>query len=393
MESYFTKDPNLLYFNSANLSICPDSVINAIVNYRLEFEQNPTEGLKTSWAKLWEVQASLALFLGADPKDLFLKTNMTEALNAFILGYPLIRGDEILVGELEYGAIANICRYRAERDFLKLRVLQLPQSQIALSTLTQEKLEQEILSQISSKTKMIVLSHVIASTGLKIPIEKIAAVTRKHKIALIIDGAYVAGAIALNFKELGDIDFYACSLYKWLLGPKGTAFGWVNPIHQETLIPLQAGWTTFNSSGSLAEFGEGSRFQQKFQPLGCRDVSPFFAIKELLAFWNTLGIHNIQKRMAALNSFFQQEMKRGLGWSSLLADDPKLQGPMSIFRIPDKLQPRGPELETLMLSQLNIQLHFTVLKSGWYAVFSPHIYNNEQEITLVINRIKKYLYS
>ena len=127
--------------------------------------------------------------------------------------------------------------------------------------------------------------------------------------------------------------------------------------------------------------------------MGCRDVSPFFAIKELLAFWNTLGIHNIQKRMAALNSFFQQEMKRGLGWSSLLADDPKLQGPMSIFRIPDKLQPRGPELETLMLSQLNIQLHFTVLKSGWYAVFPPHIYNNEQEITLVINRIKKYLYS
>lgn len=368
-------------------------MVQAINNYQLEFEQNPTEGLKTSWTKLWEVQSLLALFLGADPKDIFLKANMTEAMNTFILGYPLKTDDEILVGELEYGAIANICRYRAERDCLKLRVLQLPQSQIAFSAITQEKLEREIVSQISSETKMIVLSHVIASTGLKIPIEKIAAVTRKRKIALIIDGAYVAGAMPLNFKELGDIDFYACSLYKWLLGPKGTAFGWVNPIHQETLIPLQAGWTTFDSSGHLAQFGGGSRFQQKFQPLGCRDFSPFFAIKELLVFWNAIGTQNIQNRIATLNYFFQQEVKRELGWHSLLPEDPKLRGPMTVFRIPDKLQPQGAQLAALLLSQLDIQLHFTPLKTGWYGVFSAHIYNSEEQITIAIKRLKNKFYN
>ena len=39
---------------------------------------------------------------------------MTSVLNIFLLGVPLAPGSEILVGEMEYGAIVNVCRMRAE---------------------------------------------------------------------------------------------------------------------------------------------------------------------------------------------------------------------------------------------------------------------------------------
>ncbi|MFM8313109.1 MAG: hypothetical protein ACKOA8_02380, partial [Deltaproteobacteria bacterium] len=70
MTKDFSIPTDILYFNSANLSYCPDSVITAIHHYRREFEQNPTVGLKEAWGKLWKVQQALAQFLGANPMDL-----------------------------------------------------------------------------------------------------------------------------------------------------------------------------------------------------------------------------------------------------------------------------------------------------------------------------------
>jgi isopenicillin-N epimerase len=391
VKSHFSYAPNLLYFNSANLSICPNSVLDAIETYRREFEKNPTQSLKKAWSWLWETQTLLAAFLGANPKDLLLRTNVTEVLNTFILGYPMRTSDEILIGELEYGAISNICRFRANRDSLNVRILKIPQSQIAFSKLTAERLIEDILSQISPRTRMIVLSHVVASLGLRIPIEKIASHTKSQNIALIIDGAYAPGALPVNFSSLNEIDFYGCSLYKWLLGPKGTAFGWVNSKHQESLAPLLAGWTTFETGGVFAEFGGGSRFQEKFKLLGCRDFSPFYALKELLKFWNSIGIEVIQNRIAQLNRFFQQLMAAELGWPFLLANDPSLHSPMTVFRVPEKLQARGETLSDWILSQVGIQIHFTFLNTGWHGVFSPHIYNSELEIEIAVSRLKKIL--
>ena len=391
MKSHFSYNPNLFYFNSANLSICPNSVLDAIENYRREFEKNPTQSLKKAWGRLWETQTLLAGFLGANPKDLLLRTNVTEVLNTFILGHPMKPKDEILIGELEYGAISNICRFRAQRDSLNVRILKIPQSQIALSKLTAEKLIEDILSQISPNTRMLVLSHVIASLGLKIPIDRIASQTKSQNIALIIDGAYAPGAIPVNLGALNDIDFYGCSLYKWLLGPKGTAFGWVNPRQQYSLVPLLAGWTTFETGGVFADFGEGSRFQEKFKLLGCRDFSPFYAIKELLEFWNSIGVQTIQTRLTHLNHFFQQLMAAEVGWPILLASDPSLHSPMTVFKVPEKLQPKGEKLSDWILSQVGIQIHFTSLNTGWHGIFSPHIYTSEGEIEIAVSRLKKIL--
>ena len=241
MTPEFPIPENLLYFNSANLSFCPSSVIRAVETHRNNFEFNPTLGLKTAWKKLWQVQSELANFFSARPTDLILRPNVTEVLNAFILGYPSSNGDEILIGELEYGSIFNICRFKAEQNNLSLRVLKIPQSQIALAQLTEDRLLEHIESQFSSKTKILVLSHVIASLGLQIPLKRLAQITRSRDIILMIDGAYAPGAIDVDFSDLEEVDFYGCSLYKWMLGPKGTGFGWVHPKHQSKLQPRPRG--------------------------------------------------------------------------------------------------------------------------------------------------------
>lgn len=388
MQTLFSKSSDILYFNSANLSLCPNPILNAIDTYRRQFEINPTQSLKDSWRNLWGAQEKLAHFLGATPSDLILRTNVTDVLNAFILGVPLNPDEEILVGELEYGAIANICRFRSERDKLPLRFLKIPQSPPALSKLTSTQLIESITSQLTSKTRILVLSHVIAGLGLKMPIEDVAEVTRKMGIYFIVDGAYAPGALEVNFSTLQNIDFYGCSLYKWLLGPKGTAFGWVHPQVQEKLLPLQAGWTTFESQGDFNLFGAGSRFQQKFQLSGCRDFSPFFAINETIELWQSIEPSAVRKHILKLNQLFQSEIERQLHWRPLLPSDSSLVGPITVFRLPDKIQAQASNLSQYFLEKIKTQLHFTQLNSGWYGVFSPHIYNSEEEVQELVMRLK-----
>ena len=49
----------------------------------------------------------------------------------------------------------------------------------------------------------------------------------------------MTGALPLDFKRFDDVDFYGGNLHKWVMGPKGTGFGWVHPRHQKSLEPRE----------------------------------------------------------------------------------------------------------------------------------------------------------
>jgi len=387
MEPVFDRDPNLIYLNSANLSLCPGSVLEAVTRYQREFELNPTTGLTQAWDHLWKAQTRLAQFLNANPNDLFLRTNVTATLNTFLLGMPLPPESEILVGELEYGAIVNICRMRAERDHLAWRILAMPQTPTALKSLTPHQLVEHIISQLGAKTKLLLLSHVIAGTGLVLPLSQIAQETRRRGILLAIDGAYAPGALAVDFDDLQDVDFYGCSLYKWMLGPKGTAFGWIAPRHQASIRPLNAGWTTYDIAGPIADFGDQSQFQRSFLMSGCQDFAPYRAIEDTLAFWEENDPSKIRQRMKSLRQHLDLQVTTSLGWSSLSPRDESLQGPMKVYLLPKALQSEGPIFARKLLEKHRIQINMVSLKGQWHIAFSPHIYNSEQEITVAIDRI------
>ncbi len=381
-------DPKLIYLNSANLSLCPREVLNAMTRYQQEFESNPTQGLAKAWQHLWRVQTRLATFLNADPKDLFLRTNVTATLNTFLLGMPLPPGSEILVGELEYGAIVNICRMRAERDGLRWRILSMPQTVPALRSLDQKSLIDHVVSQLSPKTSLLLLSHVVAGTGLLMPIEAIAKVTRSRGVLFAVDGAYAPGALPIDFSLLADVDFYGCSLYKWMMGPKGTAFGWIPARHQKALRPLNAGWTTYDVAGPVTDFGEGSEFQRTLLMSGCHDFSPFRAIADLLDLWEG-NSQNIRARMQELRLHLEQEVKEKLGWPSLSARDKSLVGPIQVYALPPLLQAEGPTFAQTLLDKCYLQINSVCLRGQWHVAFSPHIYNSKEEITEAVERIRR----
>ena len=384
MRNDFDLKSDEIYLNSGTHSIAPRAVFAAVTRHQREFEHNPTQGLIDAWANLWDVQKAFASFVEARPQDLFFRANVTEVLNQFILGVPLCAGDEILVSDLEYEAIVNVCRYRAKREGLKLRVVSLAEGDLA----------QQVISALSPETKMVVLSHVTTGTGLVLPIEEIAKVTSMKDVILVVDGAHALGALPLSFHQLRDVDFYGTNLHKWMLGPKGTGVGWVSERRKELLSPLVAGWTTFCSEASFARFAEGDRFAGKMLMMGCHDFAPFFAIKETLLFWQKHSPSKIRSRILELQLFFEEEMKKTLNWE-LISPQRNARGPLLSFRLPKKVNEelirQGYHFGVNLYKTHRLQLAFPKVREEWVLRVSPHVYNTEDEILQALMILKVFL--
>lgn len=377
----FALDPGLLYLNSGTHSICPRRVIEAVVRNVREYERNPTNSLFQAWPALWQLQQEVAAFFGAQAKDFFFRPNVTAVLNAFILGAPLRPQGAIAVTDLEYGAIANIARYRAEKDGRPFKTLKIETGPHADAI--------GLLDQLTPDVGMLVVSHVFTGTGLVAPLERIAQETRKRGILLVVDGAHAPGALALDFKKLEDVDFYAGNFQKWMMGPKGTAFGWVPERNQAMLEPVFAGWTTFETPELFAGHGQGSRFQSRMLASACIDFAPFFALREMLAFWKEQGESRIQSRIHELQTKVEALVDRELGWKKL-SPSKERRGPLVAYELPESCEKLGYQYMYDLLHQRGLQISVPVIDGKFALRLSPHIYNTEDELERAVAILKEY---
>jgi isopenicillin-N epimerase len=383
----FDLDPKLIYLNSGTHSISPRRVTDAVVAALRACERNPTGSLVRIWETLWDIQQQLGAFLGARPEDLMLRPNVTSAMNDFILGVPLERGGiplergEILHSDAEYQAIVNICRYRAERDGLRLRAFHLPGPAASeLQGVTADALAARVISELKDDTRLVVLSHVTTGHGLRLPIERIAHETRRRGILLAIDGAHATGALAVDFARLEDVDFYGGNLHKWFMGPKGTGFGWVHPFHQARLAPREAGWTTFEAGSPHDRFAPGHRFAQRHLLAASVDFAPWIALGEAFAFWRERGPDAIRARLRELQDCVDREMSAAVAWPRITPESRDLRGPLLSYELPSELEQQGYSLMHRILDEHGLQIASSRLQGRWVLRLSPHIHNTEDEI-------------
>ena len=123
---------------------------------------------------------------------------------------------------------------------------------------------------IRPDTRVISVSHVLSSTGLRMPIAELAALAKARGALCIVDGAQAVGAIRVNVRELG-CHAYATSGHKWLMGPKGTGLLFIAKDAQPLIRPMaleESYRTSSNGTGvvnlpGILGLGEAIRYLDK----------------------------------------------------------------------------------------------------------------------------------
>ncbi len=387
---FFDINPDIIYLNSGTLAICPRAVKQSMRITRDEYEKNPAQSLFDTWAKMWTVQQDLAKFLNADPQDLWLRTNVTVAMNDFIMGVELPEKSEILISDLEYGAITNICKYRAEKSQLSLRTFHLPGKPEEFKNISEESLVETVAKALGPKTSLLMLSHVTTGSGLKLPIDKIAKICHEKNIIFAVDGAHAPGAMKIDFSNM-NCDFYGSNLHKWMMGPKGTGFGWVNKRVKDKLHLSHAGWTTYEIPIPFRGFANQDPWSAKWMISSSHDFTPFFAIQSIIKFWDAVGENEILKRQKQLGRFMIESFQQNLNWKCLSDLPDNLSGPLYAFQLPAHLEKMNFELMNLLRTEYHLQIGVANIQGTWHLRMAPQCYNTEDEITKAIKILKKVI--
>jgi isopenicillin-N epimerase len=227
---------------------------------------------------------------------------------------------------------------------------------------------------------MVMLSHVMTGSGLTLPIERMAKLLRAKNIFFIVDGAHGAGSCPLNFSNT-EIDVYGTNLHKWLMGPKGTGFGYVSPRMREHLEPRFAGWTTHEVPPHFAVFGDGDAWTTRWMICSTHNFSDFYGLSETVKFWEEQGSEKINARRLELLNFAKQEISQKTGWKCMSEfASPDLRGPLAAFELPPHLKALGFELMLGLQAKDKVVVSMSMIQQEWTLRISPHVYNEKWEI-------------
>ena len=295
----------LVYLDSSNSSQKPISVLKTLDNfYKNEFSNvgRSIHSLAVNATnKFEETRASIKTFINADSKNEIIFTkNATESINlvATTFGQQNIqKGDEILITELEHHSNYVPWHYLRETKGAVIKFAPIDEN----TDIAMDKLKELI----TSKTKIIAVTHLSNVTGTIVPVKEIVDIARKKNIPVLVDGCQSAPHIKIDVKNL-DCDFYAISGHK-VYGPTGVGVLYAKKKWLEKLPPYIGG------GGMISEVKKDrityAPLPEKYEA-GTMATAEVVAFNESIKFMESLGIENIVKHEKELTNYALEQLKK-----------------------------------------------------------------------------------
>jgi isopenicillin-N epimerase len=313
IQQAFTVDRNIVNLN--NGGVCPSpKIVQDAMRRALEFANNaPAYSL---WSVLEPevegVRQRLANMFGADPEEIAITRNASEALEIAQLGIQLNPGDEVLTTDQDYGRMLTTWKQRERRDGIVMKQISFPTPPPSLDDLYQ-RFEQAI----TPKTKVILMCHITNLTGQIFPVKKISQMARQRGILTIVDGAHAFAHFSYKYADL-DCDYYGTSLHKWMLAPHGTGFLFVRKDKIASTWPLMAADKTQDDN------------IRKFEEIGTHPAANHNAISEAITFHEGIGADRKLARLRYLRSVWSDRLTQIPGVTIRTSPDPAQSGGLAL---------------------------------------------------------------
>jgi selenocysteine lyase/cysteine desulfurase len=368
--SEYLFEPGLNYLNTAALGPTPRTVLDSVLKAWYELELNPVMMAYADGAvhvATDHAREQVAALVGCNADELLITRSATDAMNCVALGINLDRGDRVLTTDVEHEGGSVCWSYLKRRRGINIDIVS-----IAPGDFDTGAIISRFEKAITDRTKVISVSHVITSTGLRMPIAEIAALAKARGILCVVDGAQAVGCIDVDVKKLG-CHAYAATGHKWLMGPKGTGFLYISKDASSLIQPVQR-------EGGL-------RFVA--QSTGIGSLPLVVGLGAAVEVMQKRGMATVEKRIIEL----RDRAYTGLTKFSKIQVVSPSPGPLTTalvsFKLPDSVDSRA--FRDLLLKKYRIVVK--VAEKRWFngIRISPHIFNTEADIDAAIKAIRTEL--
>ncbi len=357
-----------IYFNHASIGPLPDPVKKVLDDYLNTRNSGEIEDFQNLVDTTNRARVRVGKMLNASAKEIAFVDSVSNGINILANGIKWQKGDRILLNDLEFPSnvypFLNLKKLGVEIDFVKNR-----QGKIYF---------EDIEAAVTDKTKLISVSMVQFLTGQKMPMESIGNLCKERGIIFSVDAIQAAGNSAIDVKKM-NIDYLVGGAHKWLMALQGVTYVYLSPDLLKNLDQKFVGWTSVKDAWNLIDYNldlreDASRFMN-----GTYNAIGVTALEASCKFFESFGYEEIERKIKQNSKYFLEELSRSSIKTILdLKSEKELSGIVSCrFDDPEKL--------FKYLKEKNIQC----AKREDLIRFSPHFYNTEEEIDIVISALRK----
>lgn len=309
------------------------------------------------WLEAYEgVRVAAARLIGAQRSEIALIKNTSEGISMVAQGLDWRPGDRIVAFREEFPANyypwLRLEAHRCSVDWLSVH----------------DPLEK--IDTACTGARLLALSFVQYLSGFRANLNAIGEICRRRRCFFFVDAIQGLGAFPLDV-EAAHIDALAADGHKWLLGPEGCGILYVRQSQQDSVFPVEFGWTTvagFNdyASRDMALRRDAGRYE-------CGTL-------------NTIGIYGLR---ASLELLLESGIAGVSGAVQMLADRLALGAMNKGYQLLGQRTPENgagiiaiqkPGIDSRKvvydLKQLGI---LAAPRQGWVRL-SPHFYISPEEI-------------
>jgi len=360
----FLFSPGLHYLQTGSLGPTPRPVLEQAIAFWRELERNPTAiGYGAQEQAMDEVRHRAAGFLGCGTDELVLTRCTTDGMNQVAQGLRLSAGDRVLTTDQEHPGGRSCWDYLARTAGVGIDVVP-----IAPEAHDPEAIVAAFARALTPRTRVLSFSHLLSSTGLRMPVRALSLLARDRGCLAVVDGAQAAGGVAVDVKALG-CHAYATSGHKWMLGPKGTGLLYLSAELGDRVDPiqLQAGRAAYSASS------------------GVTSLPSVLGLGAAIDYVEAIGIGAIEAHNLRLRERVRAGLARLPRVMLVGAPDGPQATPLVSYRLP-------PAVEAHRLYQALLERHQVMVKvvpGNWFngQRISTHLFNTEADVDALLEAL------
>lgn len=314
VRSQFTLDPSYRHFASFFIASHPAPVRDALEGYRRAMDANPFLFVERALFEddahnlPLQVCTQIAAYLGGRKEDVCLTRSTTEGLALVYHGLPLKAGDEVLTTTHDHFSHHESIRLATARSGATMRKVPLFQEAAGAST---DQIVAALKAAIQPRTKVVGITWVHSSTGIRLPIREIGAMLRglPQPPLLVVDGVHGLGAADETVAGMG-ADYFCAGTHKWMFAPRGTGLVWANAENWARLQPTIPNFSEWESYTAWTEDRPpaGANNAARMTPGGFHAFEHQWAAAAAFGMHLRMGRPRVAARISALN----EQLKAGL---------------------------------------------------------------------------------
>jgi isopenicillin-N epimerase len=381
VRAQFALDPGYAHFASFFIASHPAPVRDAIEAWRKAMDRDPFQviehGMFGSDADNipMQVTGAIARYLGGNASDIALTRSTTESLAIVYHGLPLKAGDEVLATVHDHYSHHESIRLATARAGATLRKIALFDEAADASTAA---IIDRLLQAVAPRTRVVGLTWVHSSTGIRLPIREIAtALKAKHPdVWLVVDGVHGIGAADETIATMG-ADYFCAGCHKWMFAPRGTGLIWANAENWARLHP------TIPNFSELESYTAWTEDRAPSTPANAARMTPggFHAFEHQWAMGAAFDMHQAmgRARVAARIRELNDRLKSSLAGNRKVKLHTPMSGDLSAGLVAFEIEGISPADVVRRLLERRI-IASTSPYAVTYARLAPSLVNTPEEV-------------